>query len=130
MNRSLSGFPNKLWRQFFYSPLASVISIGLFLVVGALGWYAWKWGVADAIFRADFKACMQNQDGACWGFVTEKWRLILFGRYPYEQQWRPAVATITIIASLVITAIPALWTKKALRLYAFCGLPPCLRFLP
>ena len=36
---------------------------------------------------------LQGGAGACWGFVAEKWRLILFGRYPYEQQWRPALAT-------------------------------------
>ncbi len=27
--------------------------------------------------------------GACWAFIHEKYRLILFGLYPYEEQWRP-----------------------------------------
>ena len=27
--------------------------------------------------------------GACWAFIGEKLRFILFGRYPYDEQWRP-----------------------------------------
>ena len=38
--------------------------------------------------------------GACWGFVAEKYRLILFGRYPYEEQWRPLLASLLIVALL------------------------------
>ena len=71
MKQPQNAFPASLWRSFFYSPIASVVTIGLFLLIGAAGWYAWKWGVSDAIFRADFKACMNNHDGACWGFVAE-----------------------------------------------------------
>ncbi len=84
------GLAYSLRSSLFYSPIASVITLGLFLFVGAAGWYAWKWGVSDAIFRADFQACLKNHDGACWGFVAEKWRLIIFGRFPYDEQWRSA----------------------------------------
>lgn len=94
-SKNASLFPANLWRSFFYSPTASLITIALILIGGAAGWYAWRWGIADAVFRADFKACMANHDGACWGFVTEKWRLIIFGRYPYEIQWRPTSASAT-----------------------------------
>ena len=111
MKQPQNAFPANLWRSFFYSPVASVVTIGLFLLIGAAGWYAWKWGVADAIFRADFKACMNNHDGACWGFVAEKWRLILFGRFPYDEQWRAAAATGGVILMLVISAFPQLWNR-------------------
>ncbi len=102
----------RLWRSFFYSPLASFLTILLILVFGLLGWYTWKWGIADAIFRADFAACMSSRDGACWGFVTEKWRLIIFGRFPYEDQWRPALGTGLVLLMLVITAFPCTWKKQ------------------
>lgn len=115
-SKNASLFPANLWRSFFYSPTASLITIALILIGGAAGWYAWRWGIADAVFRADFKACMANHDGACWGFVTEKWRLIIFGRYPYEIQWRPAVATFVVLAMLVITAFPQTWTRKGAKL--------------
>ena len=65
------------------------------------------------------------------GFVAEKWRLILFGRYPYGDQWRPALATVVIVAMLAATAWPGGWTRRgaraliagwALALGAFFGL--------
>ncbi len=114
MNRSKdnSMILNKLRKKFFYSRLAGLMTI---ITVGFLCYvcyYLWIWGISDAIFRADFQACSDNEFGACWGFVTEKWRLIIFGRYPYELQWRPALATAIILAMLVITAIPKTWTKN------------------
>lgn len=114
MNRHSTSFSMTLWRSFFYSPVASIVTIGLFLLVGVAGWYSWKWGISDAIFRADFQACMQNRDGACWGFVAEKWRLILFGRFPYEEQWRAAVGTIAVLVMLVVSAFPQIWNKRGL----------------
>ena len=36
--------------------------------------------------------------GACWAVIPEKFRFILFGTYPFDQQWRPALATLTFIA--------------------------------
>lgn len=75
------------------------------------------WGLVNAVFAADAEACHQAS-GACWGFVAEKWRLIIFGRFPYEDQWRPALGTAVIILMLVITAVPAFWNKKGVRLLA------------
>lgn len=103
---------NKIRKDFFYSYGASLATIGLLLILGLLGWNCWKWGVSDAIFRADFQICMKNKDGACWGFIAEKWRLILFGRFPYDEQWRAAVGTVVVIFALVLTALPKMWEKK------------------
>ena len=45
--------------------------------------------------------------GACWAFIVEKHRLILFGTYPYDEQWRPLLATIILIAVIVCAACAA-----------------------
>jgi general L-amino acid transport system permease protein len=74
--------------------------------------------VLHAVARPDYAACKAAPAGACWGFVAEKWRLIVFGRYPFEQQWRPALATAAVLAMLVATALPALWTRRGARLLA------------
>lgn len=110
------GLAYSLRSSLFYSPIASVITLGLFLFVGAAGWYAWKWGVSDAIFRADFQACLKNHDGACWGFVAEKWRLIIFGRFPYDEQWRSAVGTSAVLLMLFVSAFPQTWTKTGIKI--------------
>src|SRR6516225_9200774 len=92
------------------------------LLGAALAWAAWRavdWGLVHAVASPDYAACKAARgDGACWGFVAEKWRLILFGRYPFEQQWRPAVATAAVVAMLVVTAWPALWSKRGARVLA------------
>ena len=54
------------------------------------------WAFLDAVWQADPKACREAH-GACWGLVTEKHRFILFGTYPYEQHWRPAIATLLLV---------------------------------
>lgn len=73
---------------------------------------AFGWLVADAVWHADYAACRAlERSGACWGFVAEKWRLILFGRYPYAEQWRPLAATAIVVAALVVTAFPACWRR-------------------
>ena len=49
-------------------------------------------GAATRCARPDNAACRAlGHAGACWGVIAEKYRLILFGRYPYEEQWRPLV---------------------------------------
>lgn len=60
------------------------------------------WAVVKAVFRADSEACRAVAgQGACWGVVAEKFRPILFGRYPFAEQWRPALASVILLAALV-----------------------------
>ena len=69
-----------------------------------------EWAVFNAVFRPDNKACRAvGHAGACWGVVAEKYRLILFGRYPYEEQWRPLLATGLMVALLAISCYRKFW---------------------
>src|SRR4029078_6204781 len=100
------------WRKrLFFSPGASLVTL---LALALLAWGAWHlfdWAVLEAVAAPDYAACRAlERSGACWAFVAEKWRLILFGRYPYEAQWRPALATGAILAMLLATALPAAWS--------------------
>jgi general L-amino acid transport system permease protein len=101
----------------FASPVAALVTL---VLVASLGWSAWhllQWGLLRAVARPDYAACKAlEHGGACWGFVAEKWRLILFGRYPFEVQWRPALATAAVVAMLLVTAWPGLWTRRGARL--------------
>ena len=76
-----------------------------------------RWAVTDAVFTAADSSLCRAADGACWAFIGEKYRLILFGTYPYHQQWRPLLAVLIIIALFVASCdrrtwkrwLPALW---------------------
>jgi general L-amino acid transport system permease protein len=55
-------------------------------------------GLFRAVLAPNFDACRVDGVGACWGVVAEKYRIIIFGRYPFEEQWRPLVATGLLVA--------------------------------
>jgi general L-amino acid transport system permease protein len=78
-----------------------------------------QWGLLLAVFEANADACQAARgSGACWGVVTEKWRLIIFGRYPFEEQWRPEVATLTMVLGLVLSCIRWFWNRWLVLLWA------------
>jgi len=92
----------------------SVASSIATLAIAALAIYVLRsvltWGVVDAVFAPDLAACQHARgSGACWGVIDEKLRVILFGRYPFGQQWRPAAATLLLLALLVLSCIRFFW---------------------
>ncbi len=81
-------------------------------------WLAWKllppffdWAIVNAVWRApDSRACRELEShGACWAFIADKHRFILFGTYPFEQHWRPATATLLLIFLWVLSCFRAFW---------------------
>ena len=97
------------WRgDLFGSPLRAAASALLIALIGWALWHAGLWALAHAVFRPDPAAC-RAAHGACWGVIAEKWRPILFGRYPYAEQWRAALALGIFVAMLLASAWPRLW---------------------
>jgi general L-amino acid transport system permease protein len=69
-----------------------------------------QWAVTDAITVRDAQACRAlGHGGACWGVIAEKYRFVLFGRFPYDEQWRPLVATAILVGLLVASAARRFW---------------------
>ncbi len=83
------------------------------LVIGViLLWYVpqiLNWMLFSASWRPNYDACRVDGVGACWGVVAEKYRLIIFGRYPFEEQWRPLVATLLLLSLLVASCMRMFW---------------------
>ncbi|MEW6688909.1 MAG: amino acid ABC transporter permease [Pseudomonadota bacterium] len=84
----------------------------------AILWLAWRfvppffdWAVFDAIWRsADPRACREAQgQGACWAFIGEKHRFILFGTYPFGEHWRPALASVILIGLWIFSSVRLFW---------------------
>jgi general L-amino acid transport system permease protein len=87
-------------------------------VVGAgLAYLAFRfvsWAVVHAIWTlpegASSGACRAVRDqGACWAVVHERFRFILFGTYPFGEQWRPALVCLMFISLYVVSARRAWW---------------------
>jgi general L-amino acid transport system permease protein len=91
-----------LRRNLFSDAFSSATTVAL--VAATLWWLPGliDWLLLQAVFRADAGACQAaNHAGACWGVVAEKYRIILFGRYPHEEQWRPLLATALLLVMIV-----------------------------
>jgi len=67
-----------------------------------------NWAFVNAVWVKDYDAC-HAAAGACWGVVAEKYRIIIFGRYPFEEQWRPLVSGIALLGLLVVSCMRAFW---------------------
>jgi general L-amino acid transport system permease protein len=87
---------------------SAVLTVLIFL-------FLWKilpafvdWAFLEAVWRPDAKAC-REAGGACWGFIAEKHRFILFGTYPFEQHWRPAAATVLLLLLWGISLYRKFW---------------------
>jgi general L-amino acid transport system permease protein len=82
-----------------------------------------NWALANAVWvAADPRLCREAQGmGACWAFVAEKHRFILFGTYPLDQHWRPALSVLILLLLYGLSAARALW-RPGLALIWLVGL--------
>jgi general L-amino acid transport system permease protein len=78
------------------------------------------WAFLSAIWEApDSRACRGAAgEGACWAFIVEKHRFILFGTYPYEQHWRPALACVVLVALWGLSALRRFWHWRLALIWA------------
>jgi general L-amino acid transport system permease protein len=88
----------------------------IFLLGKFLFWFI-DWAFLDAVWRPDSKAC-RAAAGACWGFIADKHRFILFGTYPFEEHWRPAISTLLLIALWVLSAWRVFWRPQLIGIWA------------
>ena len=99
-----------LRRNLFGNLPSSVVTL---LLVGLALWFLpslIRWGITQAVFITNADQCQAARgSGACWGVVSEKFRIIIFGRYPYEEQWRPLVATAAMVAALMASCMRVFW---------------------
>jgi general L-amino acid transport system permease protein len=94
---------------------STVTTLLLGTIMARAAWSLWSWLVLKGTWHpADIRKCIDN-GGACWAFLQDKWRLILFGVFPYDQQWRAALALILFFALVAGTAFPRAWTTAERR---------------
>ncbi|MDH2052152.1 amino acid ABC transporter permease [Achromobacter marplatensis] len=99
--------------RLFSSPLNLLITVLLawFLLMALPALVEW------AFLKANFTAtnameCRASVGGACWAFIVEKHRLILFGTYPFDEQWRPLLATLILVAVIACSGMRRFWNGK------------------
>lgn len=97
-----------------------IIALALAYVLPGL----WNWAVADAVlttkpsahswfgfeFAPNAEAC-RAAGGACWDFIAEKFRVIVFGLFPVDEQWRPLVMMATLFVMIGLTVNTSFWGR-------------------
>ena len=73
-----------------------------------------EWAFVKSLWTSDGDACRQAINGACWSIIYNNLRFILFGFYPYEEQWRPLTAMLLFVALLFYSRNRARWTRSLL----------------
>lgn len=99
------------------SACLTLLSVGILLALLP----AFKWAFWDAQWTAPTSNACFETTGACWAFVGSKLRLILFGLYPPDQQWRAALVIGVILLLVLLTAWPRMWGAR-LGLLWFAGI--------
>lgn len=76
-----------------------------------------EWAFIKAKWTAPTAEACRGSGGACWAFIVEKHRLILFGLYPYDEQWRPLLAAAINTALIVASCMRRFWNMKLLYIW-------------
>ena len=95
-----------LFNGVFNSILTIVTLLLLWKVVPPL----FRWAFIDSAWHTTGQACRQAA-GACWSVISMNYRFILFGFYPYEQQWRPFLAMMILFGLLFYSRDRTHWKK-------------------
>ncbi|WP_327788619.1 amino acid ABC transporter permease [Marinimicrococcus flavescens] len=98
---------------YFGTPRNAVVSLFCLALIVLAGQATAEWLLLDAVWAGGPEACKAGE-GACWPFLAEKLRFAVFGFFPYEQQWRPGVAMLLLLAMCAATMLPALWRRELL----------------
>jgi general L-amino acid transport system permease protein len=79
------------------------------------------WAFLNAIWgEAEPERC-REVTGACWAVIEARGRLIFFGLYPFEEHWRSTLACLAIVATMVLSCLPAFWRLGRLAILWLAG---------
>ena len=123
-SRKTPGGPVIRWLRanLFASVTSSIISLLLIALLGKALVSLLQWGFLNAIWSLpgdQTGACRSIRGiGACWAVIPEKYRFILFGTYPFDEQWRPAVVCLIFIALFYVSSRRSWWRKELVLVWA------------
>lgn len=116
-----NGLGEFLKRRYFATYGDTAVTLLFAALVLWIIWAFLDWAIINAIFSPDGREACFETDGACWSVVTSRWRIILFGLYPFEEQWRSAVACIVMVVVVALSCLPWFWSGRRLPVLWIAG---------
>lgn len=104
-------------RHLARTPMRAAVSMLLFAAGVWLALRILDWTWLSATFGDDPTACRADGRGACWPFLATNYRLILFGLYPVDQQWRMELLVATFVVLLGASFWRRLWGRPLALLW-------------
>lgn len=99
---------------------AVTLAVAYVLIKAVIGMASWA--LVDAVWDVPGKNTQVCRDlhgiGACWALITHNYRFILFGTYPYEEQWRAALAVLIFVGLYGVSAVRRFWSVRLLYVWA------------
>lgn len=96
-------------QPFWATPMVGIANIAVLAVLALALPPLLDWAIFSATWSAeDMHGCPPDA-GACWAFIAAKARLIVFGPYPFDEQWREGVATLLLVALVVVSLDARFW---------------------
>ncbi|RLB27771.1 MAG: amino acid ABC transporter permease [Deltaproteobacteria bacterium] len=72
--------------------------------------FLFRWAFIDSVWHTPGQGCREAA-GACWSIISTNFRFIIFGFFPYEQQWRPLLAMMILFGLLFYSRDRNHWKK-------------------
>ncbi|NLI81266.1 MAG: amino acid ABC transporter permease [Deltaproteobacteria bacterium] len=107
------GFVGWVRRNLFNGIFNSLVTMVVLAVLMAFVPRFIKWALLDGVWYSSGQGC-REAGGACWSVVTRNLRFILFGFYPYEQQWRPVLCVGLFMGLFAFSRKPRHWNRRLL----------------
>ena len=95
----------------FNSWFNSLLTIAVLMLLWSTLIPFFRWAFIDSLWVSTSQEC-QAIDGACWSFIPANFRFILFGFYPFEEQWRPFLAIVLLVGLLLLSQYRRFWKKS------------------
>lgn len=104
------------------NPAIAVTGVLFLVPVLWIVWNVLDWAVLHAVFSAGGReSCLAPDAGACWSVIANRWRLIFFGLYPFEEHWRSGVACLIIVLVGALSCLSRFWRAGPLALLWISG---------
>jgi general L-amino acid transport system permease protein len=109
--RSVGGPLAWMRTNLFATPFDAALTILLLVFLAWIVPKASGWLFIDAVWGPQpLAACdAVRGQGACWAVVWEKFRFMMFGVYPFDEQWRPAIVIFVLSGLLVVSGFRRFW---------------------
>jgi general L-amino acid transport system permease protein len=115
------GFGNSPFAQWAKANLfpnwwSTVVTLVLAYFILKFGFGIISWAFLNSVWSVEnnnTQVCQQLKGvGACWALITEKYRFILFGTYPFQQHWRPTLVILIFLVLYGVSTVRALWNYR------------------